>query len=45
VKVDAVELKMVMSARDPSEMAKLRFAMREAMLEWLRTEMPEALKK
>lgn len=45
VKVDAVELKLVMSARDPSEMARLRFAMREAMLEWLRAEMPEALKK
>jgi small-conductance mechanosensitive channel len=45
VRVDSVELKMVMSARDPGEMARLRFAMREAMLEWLRTEMPEALKK
>jgi small-conductance mechanosensitive channel len=45
VKVDAVELKLVMSADNPAAMARLRFAMREAMLEWLRTEMPEALKK
>lgn len=45
VKVDAVELKLVMSAKDPSAMARLRFAMREAMLEWLREEMPEALTK
>jgi small-conductance mechanosensitive channel len=45
VKVDAVELKLVMSARDPGDMARLRFAMREAMLEWLRLEMPDALKK
>jgi len=44
VKVDAVELKLVMSARDPAAMAKLRLVMREAMLEWLRAEMPEALK-
>jgi len=45
VKVDAVELKLVMSARDPTAMANLRLAMREAMLEWLRQEMPDALKK
>lgn len=45
VKADAIELKLVMSARDPGEMARLRFAMREAMVEWLRLEMPEALKK
>lgn len=44
-KPDAIELKLVMSARDPTTMASLRFAMREAMLEWLREEMPEALKK
>lgn len=44
VKVEAVELKLVMSAKDPTAMASLRFAMREAMLEWLRETMPEALK-
>lgn len=44
VKIDAVELKLVMSAKDWSAMARLRFSMREAMLEWLREEMPEALK-
>jgi small-conductance mechanosensitive channel len=44
VKVDAVELQMVLSAADPSALAQLRPAMREAMLEWLRTEMPDALK-
>lgn len=44
VKVDAVELRLVMSARDPGAIAILRFAVREAMLEWLRQEMPEALK-
>lgn len=45
VKIEAVELKLVMSAKDPSAMARLRFAMREAMLEWLRETMPEALAK
>lgn len=45
VKIDAVELKLVMSAADPTQMARLRSAMREAMLEWLREEMPGALKK
>lgn len=44
IKVDAVELKLVMSARDPTAMARLRAAMREAMLEWLRETMPQALK-
>jgi hypothetical protein len=34
-----------MSASGPTAMARLRLSMREAMLEWLRTEMPEALKK
>ena len=45
VKIEAVELKLVMSASGPTAMARLRLSMREAMLEWLRTEMPEALKK
>jgi small-conductance mechanosensitive channel len=45
VKTESVELKLVMSAAGPTAMARLRLTMREAMLEWLRTEMPEALKK
>lgn len=45
VKIEAVELKLLMSATGPTAMARLRFAMREAMLEWLRLEMPDALKK
>ena len=43
VKAGLVELKLVMSAADPTQLAELRMAMREAMLEWLRQEMPEAL--
>ena len=43
VKAGLVELKLVMSAADPNALAELRLAMREAMLEWLRQEMPEAL--
>jgi len=43
VRVGSVELRFVMSARDPGSLDKLRFAMRESMLEWLREEMPEAL--
>jgi small-conductance mechanosensitive channel len=42
-KVDSVELKLVMSAASPSALANLRLAMREAMLEWIRVEMPEAV--
>ncbi|MBV1690221.1 mechanosensitive ion channel family protein [Novosphingobium sp. G106] len=45
VKIDAVELKLLMSAPGPTALANLRLAMREAMVEWLRTEMPEALRK
>ena len=43
-RIDAVDLQMTMSAADPSALATLRFAMREALLEWLRVEMPEAFK-
>ena len=43
VRVGSVELRFVMSARDPGSLDKLRLAMRESMLEWLREEMPEAL--
>jgi hypothetical protein len=42
-RVGSVELKLVMSAADPAKLARLRLAMREAMLEWLRAEMPDAL--
>ena len=38
-----IELKMTMSARGPDDLGALRPAMREAMLEWLRVEMPDAL--
>jgi small-conductance mechanosensitive channel len=44
VKVDAVELQLQLSAADPAALGQLRAAMREAMLEWLRAEMPDALK-
>ena len=43
VRPGLVELKLVMSAADPNQLADLRLAMREAMLEWLAQEMPEAL--
>ncbi|MDP3908273.1 mechanosensitive ion channel family protein [Novosphingobium sp.] len=42
-RVGSVELKLVMSADGPTELARLRHAMREAMLEWLRENMPSAL--
>lgn len=42
-KIDAIELKLVMSAADPGSLSTLRLAMREATLEWLRVEMPEAV--
>ncbi len=42
-RVGSVELKLVMSALGPTELARLRFAMREAMLDWLREHCPEAL--
>jgi small-conductance mechanosensitive channel len=43
VRPGVVELKLVMSARDPTSLQRLRSTMREAMLEWLRTQMPAAL--
>lgn len=45
VRVDAIELRLMMSAADPAALVRLRLAMREAMLEWLRVEMPDALRK
>lgn len=38
-----LELRLVMSAKDPADLGMLRFTMREAMLEWLRTAQPDAL--
>jgi small-conductance mechanosensitive channel len=45
VKVDAVELKLVLSAANPAALGRLRLAMREAMVEWLRLECPDALRR
>jgi len=45
VTIDTVELKLVMSASDAAALARLRLAMREAMVEWLRGEYPQALGK
>jgi small-conductance mechanosensitive channel len=42
-RVGSVELRLMVSARDPAQLAELRLAMREAMLEWLRQERPDAL--
>jgi len=42
-RVGSVELKLVMSSEDPADLGALNLAMREAMLEWLREKMPEAL--
>lgn len=41
--VGSIELKLVMSAKGPTSLNRLRPAVREAMLEWLRENMPEAL--
>ncbi|WEK45696.1 MAG: mechanosensitive ion channel family protein [Candidatus Andeanibacterium colombiense] len=43
IKVDQVELHLVVSARGPTPLAKLRSDMRELMLEWLREHMPGVL--
>jgi small-conductance mechanosensitive channel len=45
VKADLIELKLLVSARDPTALMRLRLSVREAMVEWLRTEYPEALRK
>ncbi|MDP9056059.1 MAG: mechanosensitive ion channel family protein [Pseudomonadota bacterium] len=41
--VGSIELKMLMSATEPGALAQLRSTIREAMLEWLRTDLPGAL--
>ncbi len=45
VRVGSIDLRLVMSARDPAALDKLRNGMREEMLEWLRETVPEALCK
>ncbi len=45
IRIDTIELKLIMSARNPTALTQLRLAVREGMLEWLRVEMPEALRK
>jgi len=42
-RVGSVELRLMMSATDPSALGRLRVAVREAMLEWLRVNQPNAL--
>jgi small-conductance mechanosensitive channel len=42
-RVGSIEIKLLMSAAEPGALATLRLAMREAMMEWLRTDMPGAL--
>lgn len=43
VHVGSIELKLVMSAAGPTSLSRLRPAMREAMIEWLRENMSSAL--
>ena len=42
--IDRIELKLVMSAADPADLGKLQLAVREEMLEWLRTNASGAVK-
>lgn len=42
-KPESIELRLAMSAAGSAHLADLRNAVREAMLDWLRREMPEAL--
>jgi small-conductance mechanosensitive channel len=42
-RVGSTELRLVLSARDPDALGRLRLEIREAMVEWLRAELPEAL--
>jgi len=42
-RVGSIELKLLMSAAEPGALATLRSTIREAMLEWLRTDLPGAL--
>jgi len=42
-RVGSVELKLLVSAANPADLAALRSALREVMLEWLRANAPDAL--
>jgi len=42
-RIDTIELTLVMSAASPGALGALRLALREAMLEWLRVHLPEAV--
>lgn len=44
IRVNQVELHLIVSAHGPTPLAKLRSDMRELMLEWLDQNMPDALK-
>jgi small-conductance mechanosensitive channel len=44
-RVGSNELRLVLSAKDPDAIGRLRLDIREAMVEWLRAELPEALCK
>jgi len=41
--VGSIELKLLMSATEPGALAQLLSAIREEMLDWLRTDLPDAL--
>lgn len=41
-RVGSIDLTLTVSAKRPTELSRLRGAVREAMVEWLRTDMPEA---
>lgn len=41
--IDRIDLKLVMSASDPTALGALQLAVREEMLEWLRINLPEAV--
>ncbi len=42
-RVGSIELRLLVSAKDPAALVRLRLGLREKMLEWLREAMPEAL--
>ena len=42
-RVGSLDLRLMVSAKDPSALARLRLSLREGMMEWLREAMPEAL--
>jgi len=45
IKIDSIELKLVMSAANPGALDRLRLAMRETMLEWMCQTMPDGICK